>query len=116
MNPQERIQSLTKEINEHNHRYYILASPTISDYDFDQLLKELEKLEQDYPQYKLPDSPSQRVGGGLTKNFDSFRHLRPMLSLNNSYSKEELIDFDKQVQNAGSRAFGSILKYIGNMR
>lgn len=98
MNPQERIQTLTKEINEHNHRYYILASPSISDYNFDLLLKELEKLEEEYPQYKLPDSPSQRVGGGLTKNFNSFRHLRPMLSLNNSYSKDELLDFDKQVQ------------------
>lgn len=93
-----KIVALTRELNEHNHKYYVLAEPTISDYEFDMLLKELEKLEAAFPQFRRPDSPSLRVGGAVTKEFPTFTHLRPMLSLQNTYSLEELKDFDEQIQ------------------
>ncbi|MEM9717883.1 MAG: NAD-dependent DNA ligase LigA [Bacteroidota bacterium] len=98
MNPKEEIHHLTEEIKRHNYSYYVLASPTISDYEFDQLLTKLQKLETQYPEWKLPDSPTERVGGTITKDFPSFRHLHPMLSLGNSYSEADLDEFDKQIQ------------------
>ena len=106
MDPKEKILQLSEAIRQHNHRYYVLATPVISDFEFDQMLKELEQLEAQYPQFKFPDSPSQRVGGQITKDFPSFTHLRPMLSLNNSYSSEEIEDFNEQVEKlAGGKAF-----------
>lgn len=95
---EKRILTLTRELHQHNHNYYVLAAPTISDYEFDMLLKELEQLEEAYPDLRQPDSPTLRVGGDITKEFPTFRHLRPMLSLQNTYSREELEDFDTQVQ------------------
>lgn len=96
--PQSTIAQLSAELNQHNYNYYVLANPTISDYEFDMKLKTLEQLEKQYPQFKLADSPTTRVGGEITKNFPTFQHIRPMLSLGNSYSKEDLIDFHTQVE------------------
>lgn len=97
MDAKERIDHLTAKLKQHNYNYYILAEPTISDFDFDQLLKELEALEKAHPALKHPDSPTLRVGGEITKDFPSFTHKRPMMSLSNSYSKEDIEEFDKQV-------------------
>lgn len=93
-----RIAQLTKEINEHNYNYYVLAQPSISDLTFDRLLEELSKLESAFPELTLPDSPTQRVGGTVTKAFDSVNHRYPMLSLSNSYSQADIIDFDARVR------------------
>lgn len=93
----KQIDQLTEELNYHNYLYYQESRTEISDFDFDHKLKELEHLEQKHPQYKRPDSPTQRVGGTITKNFNTVYHKYPMLSLGNTYSKEELIDFDKRV-------------------
>ena len=96
-NPSNRIKELTDQINHHNYLYYQQDTSEISDYQFDQLLKELEQLEASYPELVLPDSPTQRVGGTITKKFDSVVHKYPMLSLGNTYSKEELMDFHERV-------------------
>ncbi|MDR1181094.1 MAG: NAD-dependent DNA ligase LigA [Bacteroidales bacterium] len=96
----EKISALTKQINEHNYRYYILDSPLIGDYEFDMLLNELISLEKEYPSLILPDSPTQRVGGEITRRFQSVKHSNPMLSLANTYSENELEDFDKRTKNA----------------
>ncbi len=93
-----RIEQLVRDINEHNYKYYILAHPVISDYDFDLLLKELEKLEKDYPEFVQPDSPTQRVGGDITKDFKQVKHKYPMLSLSNTYSEDEIRDFEKRIK------------------
>ncbi|MHB8905169.1 MAG: DNA ligase LigA-related protein, partial [Melioribacteraceae bacterium] len=96
--PLQRIEELRELIREHDYNYYILAQPVISDYEFDQLLNELIKLENDNPQFITPDSPTQRVGSDLTKEFKSVQHKIPMLSLSNTYSETELIDFDRRVR------------------
>ena len=90
---EKRIKALSAEINHHNYLYYVLAAPAIEDRVFDNLLTELQDLEAAYPDLMQPDSPTQRVGGTITKDFPSFVHLRPMLSLQNTYSPEELADF-----------------------
>lgn len=92
------IESLTEELNHHNYLYYQKSEPAISDYEFDLRLKKLEELEQSFPEFKLPHSPTSRVGGDITKEFETVPHQYPMLSLGNTYSKEELADFDKRVQ------------------
>ena len=112
MDPREEIKQLSEEIKQHNYSYYIQAAPTITDYEFDQLLKRLEALEEQYPDAKLPDSPTQRVGGTITKNFPNFRHVRPMLSLGNSYSREDILEFDKQIQKlAEGRAYTYLVEH-----
>lgn len=98
INPQQRIEELRKLIREHDYNYYILAQPVVSDYDFDQLLNELIQLENANPQFITPDSPTQRVGSDLTKEFKPVEHKIPMLSLSNTYSESELIDFDRRVR------------------
>ena len=101
MTPEEalsRISSLRAELDEHNHNYYVLNSPTISDYDFDQKLKELERLEQEYPQFDDPNSPTRRVGSDITKGFTQAAHIYPMLSLSNTYTVEEVDDFVRRAQ------------------
>lgn len=106
MTPKERIDRLTDELIAHNYRYYVLAEPVISDYAFDQLLRELEDLEKQYPEFRRPDSPTLRVGGEVTKNFPTVQHLRPMMSLANTYSRGELEEFDRQVHKlAGGASF-----------
>jgi DNA ligase (NAD+) len=93
----ERIEKLRKEIREHDYRYYVLAQPTISDYEYDQLMRELEELERQHPELITPDSPTQRVGGQPTKEFPTVTHTTPMLSLANAYTIEEIHDFDRRV-------------------
>jgi DNA ligase (NAD+) len=95
---EKRIKELSNEIEIHNHNYYVNYKPTISDYEFDKLLEELISLEKQHPDLLLPTSPSQRVGGKITKEFKSVKHTYPMLSLSNSYSTEDMIDFDRKVQ------------------
>ena len=110
-----RINQLVEEINRHNYQYYMLDNPTISDYDFDQLLQELIDLERQYPEYAMPDSPTQRVGGTVTKQFESAAHVYPMLSLGNTYSEEDLTDFDTRVRGllGTSPEYVCELKYDG---
>lgn len=94
----EKIEALRKELNEHNYNYYVLDNPTISDFDFDQKLKELEKLELKNPQYYDASSPTLRVGGMVTKNFETVVHRYRMYSLDNSYSKEDLLEWEQRIQ------------------
>ncbi|NBW35906.1 MAG: DNA ligase (NAD(+)) LigA [Cytophagia bacterium] len=93
----QEIQVLTEQINYHNDLYYQKHKTEISDYEFDQLLKRLQALEEQFPALKLADSPTQRVGGTITKNFQTVVHQYPMLSLSNTYSTQELEDFDARV-------------------
>ena len=92
-----RIAELTDKINYHNHLYYQEDKSEISDFEFDQLMEELMQLEQQFPEFLLEDSPSQRVGGTITKEFESSQHGYPMLSLGNTYSESELVAFDDRV-------------------
>ncbi len=110
-----RIEQLTREINYHNEQYYLLDAPTISDYDFDLLINELLTLEREFPQLALPESPTQRVGGTVNKHFKSVKHRYPMLSLANTYSEDELRDFDRRVRDAISEPMEYVceLKYDG---
>lgn len=94
----KRIAELTDEINRHNYQYYVLASPLISDYEFDLLLEELSKLEEQFPELASPDSPTKRIGADLTKEFIQVTHRYPMLSLGNTYSEEEVREFDARVR------------------
>lgn len=112
---QSRIEILTKQLNEHNYRYYVLDNPTISDYTFDQLLKELQSLEKQFPDLASKDSPTQRVGGQITKKFNTVKHKYPMLSLGNTYSKEELQDFDNRTRKSIKEDFDYVceLKFDG---
>lgn len=98
MDIQNTIQSLREELNLHNHNYYVLDTPTISDYDFDQKLKELQDLESKHPEFFDENSPTQRVGGMITKNFATITHKNRMYSLDNSYSKEDVLDWEKRIQ------------------
>ena len=98
MTVKEKIQQLREELHTHNHSYYVLDAPTISDYEFDIKLKELQQLEDENPEYFDPNSPTQRVGGEVTKNFETVTHKHRMYSLDNSYSKEDLLDWEKRVQ------------------
>lgn len=95
---QKRIEELVELIREHDYKYYVLAQPEISDYDYDMLIKELEALETEYPEYINSDSPTQRVGKDLTKEFKPVTHHYPMLSLANTYNEQELFDFDRRVR------------------
>ena len=98
LNVQERISQLTKELDHHNHLYYVLSTPEISDQEFDMMLEELIKLEIDFPEFLSSESPSQRVGGVVSKEFTTVRHRYPMLSLSNSYSMEEIQEFAERIQ------------------
>ncbi|WP_343330133.1 NAD-dependent DNA ligase LigA [Polaribacter staleyi] len=98
MTNQQKIQVLRDELNAHNYNYYVLDNATISDYDFDIKLKELEKLEAENPEFFDANSPTQRVGGTITKNFNAVTHKNRMYSLSNSYSKEDLLDWEERIQ------------------
>lgn len=93
----EKIEQLTKELNQHNYNYYILDNPTITDFEFDEKLKELQDLEKQYPQWANPNSPTQRVGGGITKNFPTIQHQFRMYSLDNSYDFNDLEEWEKRI-------------------
>ena len=97
-NIEQKITELREELRLHNYNYYVLDAATISDYDFDLTLKELEKLELDNPQFFDANSPTQRVGGEITKNFNTVTHKNRMYSLDNSYSKDDLLDWEKRIQ------------------
>ena len=105
MSNQERILELRKQLHEHNHNYYVLSSPTISDQEFDALLRELQELEEAHPEFYDPSSPTQRVGSDLTKGFVQVAHKYPMLSLSNTYSKAEVADFYDRVKRALNEDF-----------
>jgi DNA ligase (NAD+) len=94
----KRIEELSEEINLHNYNYYVLDSSVISDFEFDELLKQLAELENNYPEFLYLSSPSQKVGGQVTKDFKSVKHKFSMLSLSNSYSLDEIYDFDERVR------------------
>lgn len=108
----QKIRELTEELNEHNYRYYVLAQPLISDYQFDQKMEELLKLEKEFPEFLKPESPSQRVGGQVTKEFNSVKHTYPMLSLGNTYSEEELIDFGNRI----SKLLTEAVEYVCELK
>lgn len=114
-NIRERITELRSALEDHNHRYYALAQPVISDLEFDMLLKELEKLEAENPEYFDPNSPTQRVGSDLNKEFGQVKHQYSMLSLSNSYSEEELRDFDQKIRKLTDQTYEYVceLKYDG---
>ncbi|RZJ70191.1 NAD-dependent DNA ligase LigA [Flavobacterium sp.] len=116
MDVSQTIQALRAELEQHNYNYYVLDNPTISDFDFDRKLSELQDLEAKHPEFFDENSPTQRVGGGLTKNFETVVHERRMYSLDNSYSKEDVLDWEARIR----RALGDIpveytceLKYDG---
>ena len=115
MNPEQRITQLRDELRTHNHSYYVLDNPTISDYDFDMMLKELQALEAAHPQFKDPNSPTLRVGGEVTKNFETVAHTYRMYSLDNSYSKDDLEDWEKRIKKLvdGDVTYTCELKYDG---
>lgn len=116
MEIEKKIRTLRESLHEHNYLYYIKDSPEISDYEFDQLLNTLVALEQQYPEYFDPNSPTQRVGGGITKDFKTRSHRYPMYSLSNTYSKEELTDWANRVEKVlgdEEYAFTCELKYDG---
>jgi len=98
MSPKERIAALRKELHQHNYNYYVLDNASISDFEFDIKLKELESLENQFPEYFDSNSPTQRVGGQITKKFTTVTHLNRMYSLDNSYSSQDLLDWEKRIQ------------------
>ncbi len=112
----QRVESLRRQLREHDYRYYVLAQPTISDEEYDRLMRELLELEKSYPSLVTPDSPTQRVGGQPTKEFPTVTHAVPMLSLSNAYTEEEVRDFDRRVRSLlGNETFRYVceLKFDG---
>lgn len=113
---ERRIKALREEIHEHDYRYYVLAEPSISDEQYDALMRELEDLETRHPGLRTPDSPTMRVGGQPTKTFPTVAHTPPMLSLSNSYSEDEIRDFDRRVRSllgAEKPSYVAELKFDG---
>lgn len=108
----EQIDALVQELNQHNYNYYVLAQPTLSDYDFDIKLKELEVLEKQHPEYQDENSPTQKVGGDITKKFETVQHKWPMLSLGNTYNEQNLRDFDERIR----KAIGSNFQYVCELK
>ncbi|HEX9980325.1 MAG TPA: NAD-dependent DNA ligase LigA [Flavobacterium sp.] len=116
MDISEKIKSLREELNLHNYKYYVLDQPEISDFEFDQKLKELQELENLHPEFHDENSPTQRVGGAITKNFNTVAHAQRMFSLDNSYSKEDLLEWEKRIEKALGNVtpeFTCELKYDG---
>ncbi|HZW63007.1 MAG TPA: NAD-dependent DNA ligase LigA [Flavobacteriaceae bacterium] len=115
MNIKQHIENLREELRQHNYNYYVLDNPTISDYEFDSKLKELQDLEAKYPEFFDSNSPTQRVGGDITKTFETIVHENRMYSLDNSYSKEDLIDWENRIKKQvdGNIEYVCELKYDG---
>ena len=103
---------MVKELNQHTYNYYVLAMPTIADYEFDKKLEALAALEKAHPEFADPNSPTQRVGGDLTKNFITVKHKWPMLSLGNTYNEQDLRDFDDRIR----KALGSNFEYVCELK
>ncbi len=113
MDVQQTINNLRKELNQHNHNYYVLDKPTISDFEFDIKLKQLQDLENQNPEFFDENSPTQRVGGTITKNFTTVAHDYRMYSLDNSYSKEDLIEWENRIQ----KVLGDVpLEYVCELK
>ena len=108
----DRIDALVAELNEHNYRYYVLAQPSISDFEFDKKLEELTDLEKAHPEFVHPDSPTQKVGGQITKEFKTVAHKWPMLSLGNTYNEQDLRDFDERIR----KAIGNNFEYVCELK
>jgi len=110
-----RIEDLRKEVNEHNHRYYVLNQPVISDFEYDILLNELSTLEKKFPEFNDVNSPTHKVGSDITKEFEQYEHRYPMLSLGNTYNEEELRDFDTRIKKVTRDLFEYVceLKFDG---
>lgn len=108
----QRIGELTEQLQQHNYNYYVLSKPVISDYNFDLLLKELENLEAQFPDLRLPDSPTQRVGGEPTKDFETITHKYPFLSLSNCYSEQEIREFDTRIR----KTIGDEVEYVCELK
>src|ERR1700712_1911901 len=115
MSPEEakkKINSLSAELQMHNYNYYVLAMPAISDFEFDKLLESLTALEKEFPEFLDPDSPTQKVGGFITKEFKTVKHRWPMLSLGNTYNEQELLDFDQRIK----KAIGDNFEYVCELK
>lgn len=108
----KRVEELTGILNKHNYNYYVLAEPTISDYEYDKLMEELIDIESKFPELVDNNSPTQRVGGQVTKEFPTVKHTYPMLSLSNTYSKKELQDFDARVR----KSLGNNFEYVCELK
>ncbi|MFC0516972.1 NAD-dependent DNA ligase LigA [Mucilaginibacter angelicae] len=108
----KQIEALTAELKQHTYNYYVLAMPTISDFDFDKKLELLNQLEKEHPEFADPDSPTQKVGGDITKEFVTVRHRWPMLSLGNTYNEQELLDFDQRIR----KAIGDNFEYVCELK
>ncbi len=115
MTTKEQIEALREDLRRHNYKYYVLDTPTISDFDFDTKLKQLQELETKHPEFHDPNSPTLRVGGEVTKHFKTVSHTSRMYSLDNSYSKDDLLDWEKRIKKAvdGNIQYTCELKYDG---
>ncbi len=107
-----QIEALSAELKQHNYNYYVLAQPSISDQDFDYKLKGLAALEKQFPELLDPNSPTQKVGGEITKEFKTVKHQWPMLSLGNTYNEQDLLDFDQRIQ----KAIGNNFEYVAELK
>lgn len=112
MEIKDKMEALVKELNQHSYNYYVLAMPTIADYEFDKKLAELEQLEKAHPEFADPNSPTQKVGGDITKNFTTVAHRWPMLSLGNTYNEQDLRDFDERVR----KTIGDQFEYVCELK
>lgn len=108
----DTMDALVKELNQHSYNYYVLAMPTIADYEFDKKLEELARLEKEYPEFADADSPTLKVGGEVTKNFVTVNHKWPMLSLGNTYNEQDLRDFDDRIR----KSIGSNFEYVCELK
>ena len=106
------MDALVAELNQHSYNYYVLAMPTIADYEFDKKLEELARLEKENPEFADPDSPTLKVGGDITKNFVTVKHKWPMLSLGNTYNEQDLRDFDERIK----KAIGDNFEYVCELK
>ncbi len=112
---EKKIAELRRELHKHNHRYYVLSDPQISDYEFDMMLKELQKLESEFPQFEDPNSPTKRVGGDITSKFKKVKHKYPMLSLSNTYNFDEIKEWEQRIKKGTEQDIEYVceLKYDG---
>jgi DNA ligase (NAD+) len=108
----DKMDALVKELNQHSYNYYVLAMPTIADYTFDKKLEELNQLELAHPEFADPNSPTQKVGGEITKTFSTVKHRWPMLSLGNTYNEQDLRDFDERIK----KAIGENFEYVCELK
>ncbi|MEQ7799885.1 NAD-dependent DNA ligase LigA [Pedobacter sp. ASV1-7] len=108
----EQMDALVKELNQHSYNYYVLAMPTIADYTFDKKLEELQQLELAHPEFADPNSPTQKVGGEITKSFTTVKHKWPMLSLGNTYNEQDLRDFDERIK----KSIGDDFEYVCELK